>query len=124
MNPAIVYDAECPFCRKQIRKIQAMNRGKNQFDYLPNQNLDILEVYPGLKKFEFQDGLKFVSTDGVASCGADAVFEIARRLPYWSWLKWLYPIPPITWCARVCYGWVAKRRLNISKICNDDHCEI
>jgi predicted DCC family thiol-disulfide oxidoreductase YuxK len=124
MNPAIIYDANCPFCRKQIQNIQSMNRGKNSFDYIPNQNSDLYEVYPDLKRFEHQDGLKYVGTDEVAYCGADAVFQIAHRLPYWSWLKWIYPIPPVTWGAHVIYEWIAKRRLKISKVCNDDSCEI
>lgn len=120
-RPTLVYDGDCAFCRAQIARIQRLDPG-DSFAYMPSQAPDLLARFPMLAGSEMSSGLRFVSPEGAVRVGADAVYEIARRLPGWRWLAWLYRVPGLHALARGVYAWIAARRHALRGACPDDTC--
>ena len=121
VRPAVVYDAECAFCRGQIARIQARDRN-GTFEYVPRQTPELLRRFPRLAKGDFNTGMRLVAPDGHIFVGADAVYQIARALRPWSWVAWLYRVPGLHALARWAYAWVAAHRKSLSR-CENGSCE-
>jgi hypothetical protein len=51
-----------------------------------------------------------IKPDGTTLAAADAVHEVARQLPGWRWMAWLYHVPGIKQLCRAIYAWIAARR--------------
>ena len=109
MRPVIVYDGECRFCRAQTRRIQRWDR-RDAFEYVPRQTPGLAGRFPVLEAGDFNAGMRLVSRDGSVHVGADAVYEIARRLPICRWLAWVYRVPIAHGMLRRAYGWIAANR--------------
>ena len=124
MRPTIVYDAECRFCRAQISRIQKLSRERDIFEYLPIQTENLNQRYHSLLAFEGQDGMRFIDDQHLGFIGADAVSQIAQRLPYFHWVKWLYAIPGIPILSKFIYSIIAKNRYRLGKYCNDGTCKL
>ena len=41
--------------------------------------------------------MRLVNPDGSIDVGADAVYQIARRLSGWKHVAWLYRVPVLKW---------------------------
>lgn len=93
------------------------------FEYLPRQAEGVVERFPMLAEGDFNSGMRLVHPDGSVSVGADAIYEIARRLKGWKHVAWLYRVPPLGALARRVYAWVAKHRLKLGGDC-DRGCRI
>jgi predicted DCC family thiol-disulfide oxidoreductase YuxK len=120
---SIIYDGECAFCIKQVKRIQKFD-GKNQFKYDIRQNPELLLIYPEMKAFEEVDGLRYCSTQKEAYVGADAVYQIYSRLVPFNVLAWTYHIPGLKSIYKSIYAWIAKNRYRFTAKCEDDVCEI
>ena len=112
-QPAVVYDGECPFCRRQITRIRKYDR-HGRFEYLPRQTPGLTGRFPAIGQSGFDTGMRLVMPDGLIYVGADAVYHIARRLQYWRLLAWLYRVPGIHSLARFAYAWIAANRQSLS----------
>ena len=121
--PVVVYDGGCPFCLKQIAKIKQRDR-EGAFEYLPRQSEGLEQRFPMLAEGDFDSGMRLVHTDQSISVGADAVYEIARRLHGWRRLAWLYRVPLLRGVLRGAYGWVARNRYRLAKKCDHGTCEL
>ena len=122
-RPVIVYDGDCPFCRKQIIRIHQRDVSE-QFEYLPRQTPGLTNRFPRLTEGDFNTGMRLVMQDGEIHVGADAVYHIARRLPVWRWLAWLYRIPVLHRLMRRTYGWIAANRRRLARTCEDGACRL
>jgi len=122
-KPLVVYDGSCAYCRKQIGKMQSRDDDK-VFDYAPRQREGLDEQFPQLKDGDFDTGMRLIHADGSVSVGADAVYQIAKRLRGWKRLAWLYRIPLLGSLFRMGYAWIAKNRHKLAKKCEDGVCEI
>ena len=122
-RPVVVYDGECPFCRSQVARIQRRDRHA-LFEYTARQSPGLTERFPKLAEGDFNTGMRFVMPDGVVHVGADAVYQIARRLPVWRLGAWLYRLPLMHGLLRWAYGWVAAHRRSLGRACQDDTCKV
>jgi predicted DCC family thiol-disulfide oxidoreductase YuxK len=120
-RPVVVYDGECPFCRKQIARIRCRDTSE-QFEYVPRQNPTLIDRFPALGKSDFNTGMRLVLPCGQIHVGADAVYEIARRLPFWRWVAWLYRVPILGTVSRATYGWIAANRQRLGTSCDEQAC--
>jgi predicted DCC family thiol-disulfide oxidoreductase YuxK len=118
----IVYDGACAFCRQAIDAIRHRDREK-QFLYFARQTPGLDEKHPELAIGNFNTGMRLIEPDGTMYIGADAVYVISSRLPYFRWFAWTYQLPLINSVARRIYSWIAANRLKLSGYCNDS-CEI
>jgi len=94
------------------------------FEYVPRQMKGLEERFPRLAQGDFNSGMRLVHPDGTIDVGADAVYGIARRLPGWKSLAWLYRVPVLNSVCRFGYGLIAKYRYKLASRCDNDVCEI
>lgn len=118
----VVYDGACAFCRRSIAAIQQRDR-HGQFVYLPRETPGLEERYPQLALGDFDTGMRVIEPDGTMHIGADAIYQIATRLPYFRWCAWMYHLPYTRGLARRIYAWVAANRMKLSRYC-DETCGI
>jgi predicted DCC family thiol-disulfide oxidoreductase YuxK len=119
----LVYDGNCGFCRRSIAAVRRRDRSA-QFIYLPRQTPGIEERYPQLGIGDFEKGMRLIEPDGTMHIGADAIYQIASRLPYFRGFSWLYHLPVVRCLTRRLYAWIAANRLKLSQYCkNDSACE-
>jgi predicted DCC family thiol-disulfide oxidoreductase YuxK len=119
----VVYDGACAFCRRSIDAIRRRDR-RHHFAYLARQTPGIEERYPQLAIGDFDQGMRVIEPDGTMHIGADAIYQIASRLPYFRHFSWLYHLPLARLVTRHLYAWVAANRMNLSRYCTDDLCEL
>ena len=122
-QPTVVYDGECAYCRRQVQKMQRRDPDRI-FAYVPRQTEGLTDRFPKLAEGDFNAGMRLIHEDGSISVGADAVYNIARRLVGWKRLAWLYRVPGLQQVFRAGYGWIAKNRHRLAKRCEDGACEI
>lgn len=123
LQPAIVFDGQCPFCQRQIARIRKRDT-RGVFEYLPKQTEGVDRRFPQLADGDFNTGMRLVHPDGSVSVGADAVYEIAKQLRGWRWLAWLYRVPVLHALCRWGYAWIAQNRYKLGKTCEHGACEI
>ncbi len=117
----VIYDGQCGFCRHQVERLRRMDR-RNQFRYLPFQEA---ESDAHLAHHDFanrESGMRFISADDRLFIGADAVYQIARRLTPWRWIVWIYRLPLIHALCKKVYAWIARNRYRLSSSCETDTC--
>jgi len=121
-RPVIVYDGDCPFCLKHVDGMKRRDSG-NVFEYQPRQAPGLEERFPRITEGDFNSGMRLIDTDGSISIGADAVYNIARRLDGWRHLAWMYRIPLLNSICRGAYAWIARNRYRLAKKCDHGVCE-
>lgn len=120
-RPVVVYDGECPFCRNQIARIRSRDI-REQFEYVPRQTPALTDRFPALAEGDFNTGMRLVLPGGQIHVGADALYHIARRLPRWRWVAWLYRVPILHALAQRAYRWIAANRRRLGRTCDDGTC--
>ena len=123
MKDAVIYDGECGFCVSQVERIRRL-AGLERFEMLPRQSPDLLTRYPALKAIETAEGMRFISAEGTPYIGADAVYQIYRRIPRFRALASLYRVPGLKSFFRLAYLIIARNRLRISRLCRNRACEL
>ena len=119
----VVYDGDCPFCQRQIARIRQQD-SLGRFDYVPRQADGLPERFPALAEGDFDTGMRLIRPDGHIYVGADSVYHIARQLPVWRGLAWLYRVPGVHVAARSAYAWVAAHRQSLGRNCDDGNCTV
>jgi len=96
-RPLLLYDGECPFCRRWAARGQKLRSG--QVDFQPNQ----AEACPS--------AVQLIEPGGRVSSGAEAIFRTLATRRGWRWLPWLYQrLPGFGAVTRMVYRWVARNR--------------
>lgn len=126
--PAIIYDGECRFCLWSVGRIRRLDRD-GRFEYIPRQQPDLDARYPVLAASDFNTGLRLIHADGAVHVGADAVYQIYRRLPPWHLVAWVYRIPGLTQLFRIGYALVARNRHRFGRVrpglaCDGQACQV
>lgn len=117
----VVYDGECEYCRRQVARIRERDVDA-RFELIPRQTEGLIERFPSLAEGDFDAGMRLIAPDGRVYIGPDAVYQIARRLPGWRHMTWLYRVPGLRGLFRRAYGWVAANRYALSGECRDKAC--
>ncbi len=121
-QPVVVYDGECPFCRRQFARIRRYDR-HGRFECVPRQTSGLIGRFPALDRGGFDSGMRLIMPDGQIYVGADAAYHIARHLRYWRLFAWLYLVPGIHSLTRSVYAWIAAHRQSLSAECDDGTCK-
>lgn len=95
----------------------------SRFELVPRQTPNLEQRFPQLADSDFNTGMRLVTPDGAVSVGADAVYEIARRLPRTRWIAWTYRVPVLHHLARAAYAWIAANRYKLAGRCDDGACK-
>lgn len=122
-QPVVIYDGDCRFCRQQIDRIRGWDR-HGVFEYAPKQTPGLDDRFPVLAQGDFNTGMRLIDPSGVLYVGADAVYEIFRRLPRWWLLAWVYRVPVLHALFGRMYAWIAARRQSLGRNCDDGACRI
>ena len=108
----LVFDGDCPFCRRSVARIARWDsRGAIEFIARQTEGLDTR--FPRLREGDFDTGMRLITPDDAIHVGADAAYQIARRLGYWRRVAWLYHVPGIHWLTRTAYAWIAANRQSL-----------
>ncbi|MDX1565533.1 MAG: DUF393 domain-containing protein [Phycisphaeraceae bacterium] len=108
-RPVVVYDGNCRFCLRQIERFKKRDR-EGFFEYVPRQREGLDERFPVLASGDFNTGLRLIDREGRCHVGAEAIYRIARRLPVYRTVAWLYRVPLLSSLFRAAYRLVAKYR--------------
>jgi predicted DCC family thiol-disulfide oxidoreductase YuxK len=78
----------------------------------------LLLRFPVLAQANFDSGMRFIALDGKVDVGADAVYQICRRLPSLRALAGLYPLPLINQASRLVYAVISANRKRLARNCD------
>ncbi len=118
----VVFDGDCSFCRRWVARITSRDRD-GVFELVARQTEGLTERFPGLAEGDFDTGMRLITPDDAIHVGADAAYQIARRLRYWCAIAWLYHVPGIHWLTRAAYAWIAAHRQSLGGKCDDGTCK-
>lgn len=118
----LVYDGGCRFCIRQMNWIRGRDRA-GVFEFVPSLSPDLHSRFPKLASEDLSSGLRAIDGQGAITVGADAVYQIALRLPYWRRWAWLYRVPGLTGLWRWIYACIAARRYSLAGRC-DESCSV
>src|SRR5262249_47472408 len=104
----VLFDGECSYCVSLARFLQRVIAGY-QFGFLPLQTPWVRDLL-NLSDQELLSQMRVLTVGGRLYGGADALFEIARRVWWARPFFWLSHFPGIKGGARKLYGWMAMRR--------------
>ena len=121
-KPVIVYDGECSFCRRQIERLRSRDH-RALFEYAARQTPGLEDRFPALTDADFNTGMRLIELDERLYVGADALYEITRRLHPWKWIAWIYRIPGLKQLFRAIYAWIAANRNRLGGRCENDACD-
>jgi len=102
-NPILVYDGDCGFCRRWVRRFRVVGRGR--VDVEAAQTVAAKLQIP---EKDWRKAAQFIGDDGERSQGAEAIFRAhaaAGRPGALTAYRWAWPFAPIS---RGVY-WVAAR---------------
>ncbi len=119
---AVVFDGDCPFCRRWVARIARMDR-LGTIEFVARQTEGLTTRFPKLAEGDFNTGMRLITPDNAIHVGADAAYQIARRLRYWRWIAWLYHVPGIHRLTRAVYAWIAANRESLGGKCDDETCK-
>jgi predicted DCC family thiol-disulfide oxidoreductase YuxK len=122
-RPIVVYDGDCSFCRSQVERMKRFDP-TGRLEYLPRQTAGLEQRFPKLAHPDFNVGMRLIDSDASISVGADALYQIARRLNGVKYVAWLYRVPIMTQICRFGYARIAARRLRLAQTCQTDTCEV
>ena len=105
----LVYDGRCSFCRRWVARIARRDRS-GTFEFVSRYTEGLTKRFPKLAEGDFNTGMRLITPDQAIYIGADAAYQIVRRLRYWRRIVWLYHVPGIYWPTRTIYAWVAANR--------------
>lgn len=124
MKPVVVYDGECRFCTWSMNRIKRLDK-QDQFHYLPRQAPGIEDRFPKLADSDFNTGMRLIVSDDEIYVGADAVYQIYRRLPPFHLIAWVYRVPILHWVFKGAYALVARYRHLSGKVtCDTSTCDL
>ena len=118
----IVFDGDCSFCRRWVGRIARRDRS-GTFEFVTRQTEGLTERFPRLAEGDFNTGMRLITPDDAIHVGADAAYQIVRRLRYWRRIAWLYDVPGIHSLTRAVYAWIAANRESLGGDCYDETCK-
>ncbi len=118
----VVFDGDCSFCRRWVARIASRDRS-GMFELVARQTAGLTERFPKLAEGDFDTGMRLITPDDAIHVGADAAYQIARRLRYWRRIAWLYHVPGIHWFTGAVYAWIAAHRQSLAGKCDGEACK-
>ena len=111
----VVFDGECSFCCGAMNYSQEKDTDGN-LTFVAYQLVNLNQVSPGLTNQMAKQTLYFIRDDGTRFQGAQAVFEILRRLPgLWGLFGSVMSLPFVRTIPEPFYRVFASKRRSIMK---------
>lgn len=108
-RPLVIYDGGCRICTGSLTWLQRLDRD-HLFEARPLQDERIYAEYPGLTRAACEEAIHVLLPDGRIFRGAEAIREIALRLPLTRPLGRLMGLSVLRPLSRRLYGWIARHR--------------
>ena len=109
MPATLIYDDQCPFCRRSAARLQRF-AGPDRLAIVSLHAPGAMDLHPDL---EFGRALKAVHLaleNGYLCRGAEAGFNAVALRPGLGFLKYPYYIPVIRQISDAAYAFIARRR--------------
>jgi predicted DCC family thiol-disulfide oxidoreductase YuxK len=121
--PTVLFDGECPFCRKQVTRLRRWAPDPS-LRYRSFREPGALDEYPTLDLAACDLEMKFAVTPTNIFGGMEAAVRVmSRRLLFKPAL--LYYLPGLKQLLDAGYRWIAARRLKFTGgVCDDDVCSV
>lgn len=107
-KPTVIFDGSCQVCTGQMEKFQKQD-ANGDIAFVSKHDSQAKQ-FPQLAEPGNESGLRVVDENGQVHVGADAVYQISKRLPKLRWVAWLYRIPGLRGIFRAGYRWLSARR--------------
>ncbi len=112
-RPVLVFDGNCLFCRKWIRRWYRITG--DAVEYV--SSWDGTRRFPQVKRRDFDGAVYFFEADGSVFRGASAVFRTLRWTRGWEWLDELHARSPVfRGVTEGVYGFAARHRGFFSRV--------
>jgi predicted DCC family thiol-disulfide oxidoreductase YuxK len=106
-QPLLIYDGDCPFCRKCARLSRRLTG--DRVGYEPSRSAG--ERLPQFDAQDFARAVQLVTPEGKNYSAAEAVFHTLDYVPGLGLPRWLYDhVPGFAGVSERVYRWVADRR--------------
>ncbi len=111
-RPIVVYDGECPFCIRQVRRLRRWTGGV--FEFTPYQ--EAADRFAEIDRGEFVRSVVLIELDGHAYGGAEAVYRALAHNPRMRGYQWCYEsVPGFATLSETGYRFVARHRGRIGR---------
>ena len=111
----LIYDGECPVCRKTVTWIRE-NMRKDSFEMIPCQSAEIQKRFPFIEQAVCMQAMQLILPDGEVLGGEKALPEIVKRLKRFSPAAALFDLPGSEILSRSFYRWFADNRYHIANV--------
>jgi len=122
-SDTVIYDGECPFCRRRIANLRALDRG-HALEFVSLHDDRVARDFPELTRDRLLEEMHVVDAAGNVRGGASAVRYLSRRLPLlWPMAVLLHipgTLPVWAWLYRI----VARNRMRLAGSCSGDACRV
>jgi predicted DCC family thiol-disulfide oxidoreductase YuxK len=108
-RPVLLYDGDCGFCRRWVRRLQRWDR-RRVIDYVAAADRGAVAGLPPLSDAALEGAMHLVTRDGRVYAGARALPSLLPLLPGGRPLALLMRVPGVQPLADRVYAWVAARR--------------
>lgn len=112
-KPVMIYDGNCGFCKRWVTRWKRYSQGK--IDFMPYQ--EAVNEFPEIPESQYKNAVHFISTDGEAYAGTQAVFRslaYPKQSSFWIWMYLYFPL--FAWGTDTFYDYVARNRYLFSKL--------
>ncbi len=107
MNPVVVFDGDCTFCRRWIRRY--WNIKHDGIAWSPYQSA--ASQFPAISEDQFREAMHVVEPDGTFRRGAAAFFRLQQLVGLRSWPLWMHDrIAPFRMITDMLYRFTARHR--------------
>jgi predicted DCC family thiol-disulfide oxidoreductase YuxK len=108
-RPVLLYDGNCGFCLRWVRRLQRWDRG-GAIEYVAAADRGAVAGLPSLSDAALARAMHLVTRDGRVYPGARAIAPLLSILPGGRLLAPLMKVPGVQPLADRVYAWVAARR--------------
>jgi lipase maturation factor 1 len=105
----LVYDGDCQFCLRWIKRWQRI--AGESVDFLPYQDPSIAKRFPEIPRAEFEKAVQWINPRGDVFSGARAALSAVASHPFWARVLSFYL--QHRWFARLAeatYRFIARHR--------------
>lgn len=110
MNKAtLLYDRECPLCRRAASwAFERARRGS--LEIMPCGSVEQLRAFPDMDQAECEAAPQLVLEGEQVYSGDALIPPLFDRLKRWHWIGKLFRVPLLTWLAPLGYRTLARNR--------------
>lgn len=105
----LIYDGECPLCRKAVAWVEGRVRGGALYS-VACQDPERAVRCPQVDEAACMEAMQLVLSDGSVYAGEEALPHLFRMMGRWRWFAIVFSIPGVSLLAPGAYRWIASHR--------------